>query len=73
MSLRMTITATEHTTHLDGVEVRLWEGVTQDGVPCKVFVHRIAVRDDRDASVFERYLSAKVPAGRHVPLSQLLD
>lgn len=39
---------------LDGVECRVWNGVTEAGVQCFVFVHRIAVRDGVDAEAFSR-------------------
>lgn len=54
--MRITIESTEHTTEINGVPVRHWKGVTDSGVECEVFVHRIAVRADRDREAFEREL-----------------
>lgn len=53
--------ATKTITEIDGVPVRLWEGTTAGGVPCKVFVHRVAVHNDDDQSQFENELSEKMP------------
>jgi hypothetical protein len=70
--MKITITSTDVTTRIDGVPVRLWEGVTEDGISCKVLVHRIAVRDEHDASRFERELKEQLPPARSVPLYQIL-
>jgi hypothetical protein len=55
------------------VPVRLWEGITEDGVRCKVFVHRVAVHESQDSSRFERELAEQMPPGRHIPLRMVLD
>jgi hypothetical protein len=70
--MKLTIESTSQLTRIDNVPVRVWEGVTEDGVPCKVFVHRIAVRDDQDTEAFDRALAAQLPPGRYVPLSLIL-
>lgn len=70
--LKLTITATDQLTRMDGVPVRLWEGMTEDGVKCKVFVHRVAVHESEDASAFEARLAEQLPPGRHLPLSMIL-
>lgn len=54
--MRITIESTDHTTEINGVPVRHWKGVTDSGVECEVFVHRIAVRADRNCGEFEREL-----------------
>lgn len=70
--MRLTIESTEQITHIDGIPVRVWEGITEDGIPCKVFVHRIAVRDDQDSGRFDRELAEQLPPGHIVPLSLIL-
>ena len=70
--MRITIESTEHLTTIDGVEVRLWEGVTEDGVRCKVFVHRLAVHDDDDSSRFDAELARQLPPGRAIDLRHIL-
>jgi hypothetical protein len=51
--MKITIESTDVMTRLDGVPVRLWESVTEQGVRCKVFVHRIAVHNEADATQFD--------------------
>jgi hypothetical protein len=70
--MKITITSTDQITRIDGVPVRLWEGVTERGVACKVFVHRVAVRSTHDSAQFEAELKEMQQPGRVVPLSQIL-
>lgn len=70
--MEIIIEATEKLTHIDGVPVRLWEGTTEAGTKCKVFVHRIAVHNDEDASQFENELQEKMPPGRVFDLRHIL-
>lgn len=72
MSMKITITATHHITTLEGVEGRVWHGVTEGGVKCYVFVHAIAVAEDDDTTEFEQELEEKLPPGFVVPLEQVL-
>jgi hypothetical protein len=78
--MQMQIESTNTLTTIDGVPVRLWEGVTAGGIPCKVYVHRIAVREDQDASQFAGELAEQAkpairPAGMEpqpIPLRHVL-
>lgn len=70
--MRITIEPTDQVTDLDGVRVRVWRGVTESGVPCTVFVHRLAVRYDQDTEQFDRELQEQIPSGRFVPLRLVL-
>jgi hypothetical protein len=70
--MKLMIESTDVTTRLDGVPVRLWEGTTEDGIPCKVFLHRIAVANEQDATAFETELQRQLPPGRYLPLSLIL-
>ena len=70
--MKMTITATGQVTDINGVAVRVWEGVTEGGVACKVFVHRVAVHREQDSSQFERELLEQAPPAAYVPLSAVL-
>lgn len=54
--MRIQIESTDDCPVIDGVETRRWKGVTENGVECEVFVHRLAVRDDRDCGQFEAEL-----------------
>lgn len=71
--MQIQIKATEKLTKMDGVPVRLWEGVTAGGVKCKVFVHCIAVHNLDDTSQFEKELEEQMPpAAPAIPLSMIL-
>ena len=70
--MRLMIESTDKLTRMDGVPVRVWEGTCDDGTPCKVFVHRIAVHEDEDAEAFEQEQAEQLPPGRYVPLSMIL-
>lgn len=48
--------STDHVVDVNGVEARIWNGVTESGAQCFVFVHRIAVHPAEDAASFEREL-----------------
>jgi hypothetical protein len=37
---------------VDGIECRVWNGVTENDTQCFVFVHRIAVRNSEDQQEF---------------------
>jgi hypothetical protein len=70
--MKITIESTDVMTSIDGVPVRHWRGMTEDGVPCEVFVHRIAVPDNADSTRFQAELAEKLPPGRFLPLSMIL-
>lgn len=70
--MKLTITATGTLTTIDGVPVRLWEGVTEKGVRCQVFVHLIAALGQGDCSEFDQELAEQLPPGETVPLVQVL-
>lgn len=46
--MRITMESTATITAINGVEVRLWHGVTEAGVPVLVYVHRLCVPDVGD-------------------------
>lgn len=70
--LRMMIESTDELTRIDGVPVRRCKGVTEAGIECEVFVHRIAANKRQDLAEFDRELQEQLPPGRHVPLSAIL-
>jgi hypothetical protein len=51
--MRIQIEPSEIFTKLDGVECRVWNGITDDGTQVFVFVHRLAVRCDDHLEPFE--------------------
>jgi hypothetical protein len=70
--MKIMIESTDQLTQMDGVPVRVWNGTTESGVPCIVFVHRLAVHNDSDSKQFERELQEQLPPGRAIPLSAIL-
>lgn len=70
--MHLQIESTDQITHMDGVPVRVWQGTTANGVPCLVFVHRIAVHRDQDTADFDRELAEQLPPGRVVPFSAVI-
>jgi hypothetical protein len=70
--MKLTIESTPHTTAIDGVPVRVWNGTSEFGVPCKVFVHRIAVALEEDQAQFDLELLSKLEPGRFIDLRQIL-
>jgi len=70
--MQIAMTATEHVTEINGVPVRLWEGTTENGVACKVFVHRLAVHNDDDATQFEQELAEQMPPSVAIDLRHIL-
>lgn len=70
--MRITIESTDQLTNLDRVPVRVWEGVTERGVKCYVFVHRVAVHEDADAARLDAELRETLPPGRTIALSLIL-
>ena len=70
--MKITIEATDQLTTVRGVQVRLWEGVTERGIKCKVFVPLIAVHKDEDSAQFDAELEEQLPPGRVVDLRQII-
>lgn len=70
--MKLQIESTDKITEMDGVPVRVWQGTTESGVPCVVFVHRIAVSNFDDSAQFDRELAEQLPPGRVIPLSAIL-
>ena len=70
--MKLMIESTDEITSMENVPVRVWKGVTESGVPCIVFVHRIAVLNSEDQSQFDTELAEQLPPGRIVPLSAIL-
>ncbi len=46
---------------IDGIEMRIWEGVTRSGVPIVAMVARIAVKMDEDQTEFLKELRETSP------------
>jgi hypothetical protein len=70
--MKPTIEATDQLTEVDRIPVRIWKGLTEDGIPCLVMVHRLAVHDSQDSAQFEQELKEQLSPGRFVPLRNVL-
>lgn len=70
--MKMEITSTNQITHVDGVQVRVWEGKTPKGIPVKVFVHRVAVSREEDTAELDRELKETMEPGRVFSLRQII-
>jgi len=57
--VKLTLTPTEYTYLVnDTIPVRAWEGVTEHGVKCRVYIAAIQVDDGEDQSGFDAELRA---------------
>lgn len=70
--MKITILSTKNVTNLDGVSCRVWEGITESGITCKVFVHRLAVALEENQTDFEKELSEQLEPSRTVDLWHFL-
>lgn len=61
--MNIQITKTDDLVTLDGVECRRWEGVTEGGVECDVFVHRIKVADEKSGEFEAELVEMPIPSG----------
>jgi len=73
--MKIEIESTDKVTEIDGVQVRLWKGITEQNIECLVFVHRLAVKNIQDQSQFQKELKEiqwQVSSERIIPLSKIL-
>lgn len=73
--MRLTMESTTKIITLNGVPARIWEGKTDSGIACHVYVTRIAVDRDEDSSEFERELQehrAPSPEIQAIPLRMII-
>jgi len=69
--MRLQIEPSEMIVDLNGVQVRVWNGISEQGIQVFVFVHRLAVRNDDDLAAFEREL-IEVPSLHAKSIKELL-
>ncbi len=53
--MRLTIESTTKIVNIDGVECRVWEGQTVDGIPVHCFVTRVAVSAEAPDAVHDKF------------------
>jgi hypothetical protein len=70
--MKITIESTDQVTHMDGVRVRVWNGVTEHGARCLVMIHRLVVDPNQNAEQFDRELREQLPPGRVIDLRHIL-
>jgi hypothetical protein len=59
--VKLTIEHTDRIVDVNGVPARVWEGVSDTGIPCVVLVTRIAVALGHDQTAFEQDLQEQRP------------
>lgn len=67
----MQLKATDVITKCDGVPCRVWEGVTEGGVHCNVFVHHLSASNRQDTNYLEEELQDALPISRILKLHQV--
>lgn len=65
--MTITIKPTGNFVNCNGTHCRVWEGRTDQGVPCLVYVPRIRVSHDVDSAAFDRELIATLPPTEEMP------
>jgi hypothetical protein len=66
--MKITIESTPQIVEINGGLVRVWDGVTESGRKCYVFVHTIAVHESEDATEFDREVEEQLDARRRANL-----
>ena len=65
--MKITINSTTLIATLNGVPARIWEGVTESGIPVTCYVTRIAIdKDEPRAAEFENELTEHAPPSPEV-------
>ena len=72
--MKMTIESTTRVVKANGVDCRVWEGVTERGIKVQALIPRVAAMADQDLSQFEAELSeTRPPSGAaYFPLRMIL-
>ena len=73
--MMMTIRSTTKIVTANGIQCRVWEGVTEKGVKVQALIPRVAVQEGQDVSQFERELeehAAPTPEVEAWPLRMIL-
>ena len=54
--MKISVESTTKVVYLDGIQCRIWEGQTENGVSMHCYIARVAVKDDLDRTQFETEL-----------------
>jgi hypothetical protein len=71
--MKMEITSTNSLTFVDGHLCRAWDGKTEGGIRCKVFVALIGARADDDQAELKAELFTHLAPGVVIPFSLVCD
>jgi hypothetical protein len=64
--MKFTIEMSDEIVSVDGVTCRIWNGHADNGVPVRVYVHRIAVPVEQPQEYFDRELLEVPPPANEV-------
>jgi hypothetical protein len=74
--MKITVESTTKLVELNGVPARVWEGVTDSGIPVHCFITRVAAKDTANLTQFEAELKEQRPpsleVARAYPLRMVL-
>jgi hypothetical protein len=70
--MNITMTSTDQLTYFNGVAVRVWRGMTERGIPCLVFTHRLVAATPEDLARFEAEVQETLEPGHAVELRTIL-
>jgi hypothetical protein len=62
--MKITVEMSDELVLIDGFLCRIWNGHAFNGVPVRVYIHRVAVPIDQPAGVFDDCLVPMEPPGR---------
>lgn len=74
--MKVTLESTTKLVNVNGVQCRIWEGKTANGIPMHAYIVRVAVANPLDATEFERDLKECKPPSATldaIPLRFLID
>lgn len=76
--MKVTLENTTTIVELDGATARVWEGVTESGIPIHAYIVRVAVEEGRDQADYRKFeeelrkCRPPTPAIASIPLSLIL-
>lgn len=69
--MKLSIEMSDELANIDGVECRIWNGHADNGVPVRVYVHRVAVPLGEVMKAFDDELLTRRPPQRELSRSDL--
>lgn len=70
--MKVTLESTPAMVKVDGIEGRIWKGMTERGIACEALIARLAVDHTLDTSEFQEALT-EVPAARRTAEDAVLE